>query len=510
MLSLIFRSYNFSNLKAMKFKSLLLLLLPLAAVAQTDPGDTLFASSHIHEVRISFSQPSYWDSLTAYYTIDKMMSATVSLDGVILDSTGVEFKGNSSYTGPGVKKSFKIAFDEFREDQKCAGLKKINLHNSFKDPTMMREKIMLDFLNEYGIAAPRCTYAKLYINNAYWGLYTLVEQVNKPFLKDHYSDNDGNLFKGDPQGSLQWLGSSASFYYSKYELKTNETENDWSDLVRFIDRLNNTSSTILRDSLEQILNTESFLKYWAATITFVNLDSYMGSGHNYYIYHNLSHGRFEWIAWDVNEAFGNFNMGMNLTQIEALPITYVPSPGNNRPLMSKMLNDSYYFSRYKAHLCNMMTNYFRSDLLDPKIDSIANRIRADVYADPNKQYTNQQFESNITTDMGPTAGLKPFIVNRRQNLLGQVNSSECLNGINEKEEASVLIYPNPSTGEFNINTSVKDPIFKLYSVNGAEIAFKLIRTNENTYRITDVGQTGMLILMINDGKNILIKKLQKF
>ena len=49
---------------------------------------------------------------------------------------------------------------------------------------------------EAGVDAPRHTYAKFCINDKYYGLYSMIENVEKGFLKDHFGDNDnGNLYK---------------------------------------------------------------------------------------------------------------------------------------------------------------------------------------------------------------------------------------------------------------------------------------------------------------------------
>src|SRR6188768_2316718 len=95
-------------------------------------------------------------------------------------------------------------------------------------------------------------------------------------------------------------------YYHRYELKTNDSLNDWSDLVHLIDKINNTPPLAFYDSIENVMGSTSFLKYWAMNILFANLDSYNGSGHNYYVYHDPDMDQFYFIAWDVNEAFGCF------------------------------------------------------------------------------------------------------------------------------------------------------------------------------------------------------------
>src|ERR1041385_5968119 len=191
----------------------------------------------------------------------------------------------------------KIDINYYDTLQKYDGIKKFNLNNGFKDPSFLREKVALDFMNAHHVTAPRCTYARVFLNNIYWGLYTIVEEVDSKFLKQHYPDNNGNLYKGDPTGDFRWYGSSASSYYSHYELNSSSTVIDWSDLVHIIDIANNTSAAVYYDSLETVLDSWSFLNYLAAQNIFSNLDSYAGSGHNYYMYDDSNYFHFRWIAW---------------------------------------------------------------------------------------------------------------------------------------------------------------------------------------------------------------------
>lgn len=273
------------------------------------------------------------------------------MDGIAYCDVGVKYKGNSFYNINSDKKSFKISFDKFVIGQKPDGLKKFNLSNGFKDATFLSEKFMLDFLNSEGLHAPRCVYANLIINNQHYGLYMVVEGVDDaPFLLRVFGNKAGNLFKGDPDGKLIWKGSNPQAYYMDYELHTNEDENDWSDLINLIDILSNTSASSLGSALSDVLNIENYLRHRAANLLFVNLDSYDGSGHNYYIYNNQ--GRIEWMAWDVNETFGNFNMGMPISVLECLSVFYLPSPPSSRPLPYRLFTQLNVFSSYYTYLLN--------------------------------------------------------------------------------------------------------------------------------------------------------------
>ena len=414
-------------------------------------GDSLWAVDFIHDIYFNFSQTGYWDTLLANHSMDIYTECEMVLDGRSMPSTGIKMKGNSSFNNPGNKKSFKVDLNEFNPAGEYDEIKKFNLNNGFKDPTFMREKVCLDFLNRNGMVAPRCTYARVYLNNVYWGLYILVEEVSSSkFLKQRYPDNDGNLFKGDPNGDMKWYGSAQSGYYNKYSLETNETQNDWSDLVHVLDIINNTSPSEFYDSLETVFESWSAVYYMAAMNIFANLDSYIGSGHNFFVYDDSTNFMFHWIPWDVNEAFGNFNMGMNITQLQNLPYNYVNQPAN-RPVATKMLADPTYHAMYISAMCDLMQD-FSPAFLDTYIDSISNKIRNDVYADNQKFFSNQQFEDNINMNVGQLPGLKSFIAARRASLTSQLSAYGCWLSMDEAQAdvTELIAWPNPANASATI------------------------------------------------------------
>lgn len=484
--------------------------------AQTG-GDAFFSEWTVHEIRFQFSQPGYWDSLKTNYTQDVYMRCDVTVDGVDYPTSGVKFKGNSSYNNPGNKKPFRIDFAEYTDTQEFDGLKKLVLNNAFKDPTFLREKLTLDFMQAHGIAGPRATFAKLYINGHYWGLYSVVEDVNKTFLKDHFDNKGGNLFKGDPKGSLVWKGVQQSLYQQDYELKTNETANDWSDLIRFVNVLNNTPTPQLRDSLDRYLNLPGWYSYWAVQNLFVNLDSYIGSGHNYFLYHNTDTDKFEWIAWDMNEAFGNFQMGISLANIKILPYNFIPQPANQRPMMNKVWQDPILKQQYADRLCALLAD-FSNQKMDARIDSLANLIRPFVYADSLKFYGNNIFEQNLTQDVSlpnvpgasGIAGLKSFIAARRMSLLQQLATVGC--ATTDASEASftsgISLFPNPAGEEVVITTGAL-PIqnIRLLSAQGTVLrSMEGVNSSKASLDLRGL-PPGVYFVVISAGKAVFCEKL---
>lgn len=407
-----------------------MLMLSFSKIANSqNSGNVVFAGTQVHTIDLQFPQTNYWDSLTIYYNQgnEQYLKAAIELNGVTVNDVGIRFKGNSTFSHPNNKKPFKISLDEYINDQLWDGMKSITLNNCYLDPTLIREKVYLDYCRDAGIIAPRCNFVNLYINGVLWGFYSMVESVDKKFLTSRFGENDGNLFKAvDAFGSsivsdLRWYGSDQSSYYNRYELKTNEEENDWTDLVTFLDTLNNNTNTAR--ALPTKINVNTFYKALATDIIFGNLDAYVNSGRNFHIYDHNSMGKFEWIIWDVGLCFGAYPAGV--TTIETMSVTYVGS-STNRPLISKIYNTPELKNDYLSTVCLLTNTYFSSARLNPLIDSIANFVRPHVYADTRKQYTNANFETNLVSDIGSGTsrkpGLKSFISQRSTSIQSQLTT----------------------------------------------------------------------------------------
>ena len=66
----------------------------------------------------------------------------------------------------------------------------------YNDPSQMREALAWRLFGVADVPAPRHTYGKLAFGNAYRGLFSVIEQVDKRFLRDHFGENhQGNLYK---------------------------------------------------------------------------------------------------------------------------------------------------------------------------------------------------------------------------------------------------------------------------------------------------------------------------
>lgn len=402
-----------------------------------DEAAEFFDDSYIHEIRLYFDDPNWYDTLYEGHDDDRSTSdpyfpARFVSHGYDINPVGARFKGLSTFgfgfgggggggffnTGGSsvyddIKKPFRIDFnlydEEGEEETTFFGLKKLNLNNEALDPTLMREKLFMDFASKY-VPTPRSVYTHVYVNDEYYGLYLAMEHMDNTYVESRFGDDeDGNIYKAESMCSLEYLGSNPTEYYSHYELKNNEEENDWSGLIELTDVLTNTPISQLPSQLEPIFDVESAMYSMALLDLFVSLDSYIGNARNYYIYQRTDTGQFTHMLWDANLAFGNFAMGMGSgtdpTEYSVFPPSAVGGFGgiigggggseNTLMIVEKVMAVEEYNTAYLRALAQMLREGFDADSIAARIQQLEDLIRVAVYNDPNLQTELEEFEPEI-------------------------------------------------------------------------------------------------------------------
>lgn len=283
---------------------------------------------------------------------------------------GIRFKGNSSLQTSWqqgiLKLSFKLDFDEFEDDypqidnQRFYGFKKFSLKNNYDDQSLLREKVAADVYKRAGIAVSNTAFYALYIDHGngpeYFGLYTLVEEIDSTVLETQFVNDDGNLYKPEDGGANFVEGS---FNTENFEKKTNEDDEDWSDIIALFDALHDetrlSDPATWRTNLEAVFDVDGFLKYLAVTGIIQNWDTYGRMPHNYYLYNNPETSKLTWIPWDNNEALQYGKMGGSL----ALDFSNLES--SNWPLIAKLYADETYKARYNNYLQDVIGDAFETN-----------------------------------------------------------------------------------------------------------------------------------------------------
>jgi len=296
---------------------------------------------------------------------------------------GIRFKGNSSLQNSWsqgiLKLSFKMDFDEFEDDypqiknQRFYGFKKFSLKNNFDDKSHLREKVAADVFAKAGLAVSHTAFYRLYVDHGngpeYFGLYTLVEEVDGTVLDTQFISDDGNLYKPE-EGGANFV--DGAFAEENFEKKTNEDEADWSDVLALFAALHddtaNTDPATWRTNLESVFDVDGFLKYLAVNGIIQNWDTYGKMTHNFYLYNDPETSKLTWIPWDNNEALQDGKQG------GALALDFTNIQANAWPLIEKLYADEVYKAQYDSYLLEVIAYAFEPSITQDLYDTYSSLI----------------------------------------------------------------------------------------------------------------------------------------
>jgi len=165
-----------------------------------------FRSDHVAKIRIVMNDDD-WQSLKNNSRAEQYVRADFWFDAEPYRNVAVRPKGMSSLMSgrESGRMPLKVDFNFFNFAQNFRGVKKLSLNNGFSDPTFMRETIGYELFERMGLPTPRRAFADVWINDTHLGLYTIVEQVDKTFLRRNFADPEGNLYKPEtPAAALNW------------------------------------------------------------------------------------------------------------------------------------------------------------------------------------------------------------------------------------------------------------------------------------------------------------------
>ncbi len=296
--------------------------------------------------------------------------ADVELAGERLRNVGLRYKGNGTYliSARALKRSFKIDFDRFDGRLSYGGLTKLNLNSGAMDPTKVREALAYAVFRAAGVAAPRTAFAEVWLtvpgryDREYLGLYTIVEQVDKRFLKAHFGDGSGLLLKPEGIRGLPYFGDDLEAYKGPYNQRGgSDDEQGWRRLVELTRLVNRADEAEFRQRIHDYLDVPAFLRFLAVNTMLASLDGFIGLGHNYYLYLVPSSGRFTFIPWDLDLAFGAFFIFGSPEQLADLSIEH-PHVGENK-LIDRLLAMPEVRQAYRQELRQILDGAFGPDAL---------------------------------------------------------------------------------------------------------------------------------------------------
>lgn len=364
----------------------------------------LYDPSVLHRIDLTFTQAS-WSTLlaSARNTTNYVYGSLLTMDnGATNRGFGARYRGNTSYTASGTKKSIALALDYAITNADLMGYSSINLNNAFGDESIMREALYFTIMRHYTVC-PAGSLAKLYVNGINRGVYSQAQQQNGDLIRDYFPSDDGHRFRAgnlDASAAFVYLGNTnVSTYTSHYELKSDYDTNAWPRFINAIYVFNNIPLAAIRDGAEDVIAVDRWLWFLALENLFVDDDSYFNKGSDYMLYYEPESGRVHPVEHDGNESFATA-MGLN----------YALSPLYNsttaaRPVLYRLLNSAELKQRYLAHMRTALHEWFNPTNAIALVDQFVSVSSNAIYSDPIKGFTMAAYSGEVNA-------LKTFITNR--------------------------------------------------------------------------------------------------
>jgi spore coat protein CotH len=362
------------------------LLMGGAASAPAQTADQLFDDRALHDFRLYIHERDL-DALRVHYDASMFFPVDVVWNGVRANTAGVRVRGLASRTA--VKPGLLLDFDRYVRGQTFVGVTELALDNLVTDPSALHESVSMAMFRRLGQPAPREAYARLYINDAYQGVYALVESVTPPFLARSGYDADGYLFekvyagpfRGEDRGSL-------AVYGRLFEARTRQFESDsilYGPIQELFEEANHSMRPAWRSEVARYIDLEQFVTYVATEMCLAEDDGVLGFAGmaNFYL-HRSGGGAHRLIPWDKDSTF---------TRVD-VPILH--RAGEN-VLVSRALAFDDLRARYLDALEACARAASEGAWLEGEITRLATLVSPALRGDLLKPYSDEQHDAAVAS-----------------------------------------------------------------------------------------------------------------
>ncbi len=299
---------------------------------------------------------------------DAQMNGTfIYRDGTDVDvryNVGIRNRGNGTRRLPPNNYRVNIPTDRTWE-----GVSAVNINSKYTPLQVLGGVIYA----RAGIAAPNISAIQVRVNGTnlaesgsrMFGKYAFLEAVDSEFAENHFApDPDGNLYEARRPSTtmpsdLSYLGRDPNLYRPRYFKESNQSADDWSDLIHLTDALNNTPDATYLQEVSKVVNIRQWLRFLALEGLLLNTENGIsnGEGDDYDLYRGVNDPRFVLIPHDLDTILGK---GDSVDPINRSILLPAQMAGLNRFLNHPEVRKMYY-----AEFQDLIANVFNLATLSP-------------------------------------------------------------------------------------------------------------------------------------------------
>ena len=390
-------------------------------------GNTGDSSFHTWEEVNKYSAYDYANAgNTERYKVEGLLQIDETGDGLTEASFGyeetipnvsVQVRGQSSSLG--IQKNYKIRIKDGMG--RFRGQRTLDLNKHLSDPYRFINKLSYDLANSVPeMIAGRTQFVHLYVKDTTvsdevsndinaesdslaeiygtsaegeqsyidYGLYTMVEQVNKTYLKTHGFDENGQLYK---LSFFEWTIQDALMtdqedpLFDQIQFDTfleSKANNDHEKLQSTIADLNNFSIPI-DVIVEEHFDVENMMYFFAFNILIGNSDV---GPRNLFLYSPLNSEKFYFICWDMDASFHvNYRKYRNYTDGSSWERGMTQYLG--LVLMERMMKEEKYRNLLSDAVDDLYQNYITPEKVKNLALSYSEIVKPYVYSMPDTTYS---------------------------------------------------------------------------------------------------------------------------
>ena len=434
-----------------------LLLTTIAAVVlvsadETDPSNIFWNDLKIHRFHLEMSEvewgaikaldPHKWpapaerlkkingEQRELHRSRFPWAEGSMTINGQHLNGIGVRYKGNASFNlmRGSLKRNMKIKLDWINKDQAYNSVETLNLNAGGLDPSKLRDAFSYWLFREAGLPAPRTTFAEMTLTipgryeKEHLGIYTIVEQVNKSFLKDRFGSKKGLLMKPEGIASVEYHGDDWKFYAPLYRPDDQPSRAQSKRVMDFANVVNLSNEKQFRDSISSYLDVNSFLRFIAVNALIVNLDTLLAMSQNYYLHLGKDTNKFVFFPWDLDISFAGWPLGGKPADQMKLSLMH-PHSSDEHKLIDRLLAMESVKLEYDNIISQLVQGIFSKKQLIKKFEELE---RATLDA---RKRDTAAIESRSERGYPAPFGYQPpsireFIEKRTSSIKRQLNGKE--------------------------------------------------------------------------------------
>jgi spore coat protein H len=282
----------------------------------------------------------------------------------------VGFRGTTSLLLP--KKSWRIDLT----DPGLIGRTRINLDAHYRDLTMMRNHLAMELVRRMGYPAPITRHVTFSVNGENMGVYLETERIDGDFMLRN-SLPGGALFQA-MEGSSRFVPFLSGHDQADGFSPRTGSEYMVPELIRLI------GDVCGGGEFESRFDTGMFLGNMAANLAMVETDA---PSKNYFL--QLGHdGNWRYFPWDHDASFGNDWQGD--FHRDYLSWVFTTHMQLQSPFL-RLMTDPEHRNTFRSGL--IQAAEIMASELPASLDSVRNAIREDVYLDPLRAGTPEDFEA---------------------------------------------------------------------------------------------------------------------